>query len=121
VRRVASGAFPVLALLLASGPAGVADPPTLGERAAVIERVSTEPDGTRVLGHLSRTLQAPTDELRTQREQTGRAEDRAPAVTAGGGAGRRGSTASVRGRRRSRDGADAALRTARGGPGFSIW
>jgi hypothetical protein len=154
VRRVVSVAFSGLALVLAAGAAGAADSPTLGERAAIIERVSTEPDGTRVvLGHLSRTLQILTDELRTQREQTGlgwgelfvahliakmggrtldqvvgefrsgksweaiardhrlnldrltadvsrsediverRAEDRAPAVTSGGGSGRRRSTA----------------------------
>jgi len=53
------------------GPAWSADPTTLAERAAAIERASTQPDGTRVvIGHLSRKLGVPVDTLRRQRTQT---------------------------------------------------
>lgn len=62
----------VLATALAAGPAGGADPPTLKDRAAAIERVSTEGDGARVvIGYLSRKLHTPVDELRTERARTG--------------------------------------------------
>lgn len=61
-----------LTLVLGVGPAWSANPPTLEERAAAIERVSTEPDGARVvIGHLSRKLRIPSDTLQTQRKQTG--------------------------------------------------
>jgi hypothetical protein len=72
VHRFASALLSVLAVTLAAGVARAADPQTLEDRAAAIERVSTERDGGRVvLGHLSRKLHMPVDDLRTQREQTG--------------------------------------------------
>jgi hypothetical protein len=72
VRRVPRVLLLAVAAAVLVGPAWGVDPITLEERAAVIERVSTEPDGARVvIGHLSRTLHMPTDELRTQRMQTG--------------------------------------------------
>ncbi len=71
MRRAAS-ALIALAVALGPGPAGGADPPTLEERAAAIERASTAPDGTRVVvGHISRELRIPVETLRTQRTQTG--------------------------------------------------
>lgn len=70
--RVASVLLVALVVVLAVGPVGEAEPPTLAERAAAIERVSTERDGARVvIGHLSRKLRTPVDELQTQRERTG--------------------------------------------------
>jgi hypothetical protein len=49
-----------------------ADPPTLEERAAAIERASNEPDGVRVVvGHISRELRLDAETLRAQRAQTG--------------------------------------------------
>jgi hypothetical protein len=154
VRCVASVALAALALVLAAGPGRATDPPTLGERAAIIERVSTEPDGNprrartylanaahpdrRSAGgaradraRMGRALRRPprgdeggltlgqvvagfrsgtsweaiardhrldldkltADVSRSQDIVERRAEDRAPAVTSAGGAGRRGSTA----------------------------
>lgn len=62
----------VTAALLSAGGAWSADPPSLEERAAAIERASMAPDGNRVvLGHISRTLGIPVETLRAQREQTG--------------------------------------------------
>jgi hypothetical protein len=62
----------VLLVLAGAAPAGGADPPTLAERAAAIERASTAPDGFRVVvGHVSRELGIPVDVLRGQRAQTG--------------------------------------------------
>jgi hypothetical protein len=62
----------VLAIVLAVALARGAEPPTLEDRAAAIERVSTERDGARVvIGHLSRKLQMPVDELRRERQRTG--------------------------------------------------
>jgi len=59
-----------LAVLLSSGAAWGAD--TLSDRAAAIERSSTEPDGMRVvLGHISRKLAIPVEKLRTEHQQTG--------------------------------------------------
>ncbi len=61
-----------LALALRAGSAWSANPPTLEERAAAIERVLTQPDGARVvIGHISRTLGIPSDILQREREQTG--------------------------------------------------
>ena len=52
--------------------AWAADPATLAERAAAIERASTAPDGYRVVvGHLSRELGVPVDVLRAQRLRSG--------------------------------------------------
>jgi hypothetical protein len=49
-----------------------ADPPSLEARAAAIDSASQAPDGVRVVvGHLSRKLGIPVDELRAQRAQTG--------------------------------------------------
>lgn len=60
-----------LALLLGASPAWSADPSTLAERAASIERASTAPDGFRVVvGHLSRELGLGVDVLRAQRLRT---------------------------------------------------
>jgi len=62
----------VIALALGAGPARAANPPTLEESAAAIERVSTERDGIRVVvGHLSRKLRISGDTLQEQRKQTG--------------------------------------------------
>jgi hypothetical protein len=61
-----------LEIVLGIGRAWSADSPTLEERAAAIERASTEPDGDRVVvGHLSRKLDISADTLRRQRTQTG--------------------------------------------------
>jgi hypothetical protein len=61
----------VLFLLAIAAPAWSADP-TLAERAAAIETASTAPDGFRVVvGHVSRELSIPVDELRGQRLKTG--------------------------------------------------
>ena len=70
--RCAASVLIVLAVALGTGPAWSADPPSLEERAAAIERVSKEPDGDRVVvGHISRKLGIPVETLRTQRTQTG--------------------------------------------------
>ena len=59
-----------LAVLIWAGAAWGAD--TLSERAAAIERASTEPDGARVVvGHISRKLAVPVEKLRAERQQTG--------------------------------------------------
>ena len=72
MRHATSVLFAALTVVLAVGPAWSADPPTLAERAAAIERVSTETDGARVvIGHLSRKLHIPTDTLQAQRKQSG--------------------------------------------------
>jgi len=67
--------LPVLTVLVAVfgvTPAWGADPPTLAERAAAIERASTERDGIRVVvGHTSRELGIDVDTLRAQRARTG--------------------------------------------------
>ncbi|MBM3217612.1 MAG: hypothetical protein FJZ38_02840 [Candidatus Rokubacteria bacterium] len=61
-----------LALALVVTQAWGADLATLAERAAAIERASTAPDGFRVVvGHLSRELGLPVDELRAQRLRSG--------------------------------------------------
>ena len=61
----------MLMVLAMGGPAWGAEP-TLAERAAAIESVSTQSDGARVvIGHLSRKLHIPSDTLKAQRTQTG--------------------------------------------------
>ncbi len=71
MRRAASILI-ALTVVLGIGPACSADPPTLEERAAAIERASKGSDGDRVVvGHLSRELRLPVETLRTQRTQTG--------------------------------------------------
>src|SRR5258705_7010601 len=61
----------VLMVLAMGGPAW-SDEPTLAERAAAIESVSTQSDGARVvIGHLSRKLHIPSDTLKAKRAQTG--------------------------------------------------
>jgi hypothetical protein len=58
-------------VLCAIGSAWGADPPTLEELAAGIEKVRSGPDGERVVvGHISRKLELSVDTLRTQRAQT---------------------------------------------------
>lgn len=62
----------VLVLLAGASPAWSADPATLADQAAAIERASTAPDGFRVVvGHLSRELGLPVEILRSQRMTTG--------------------------------------------------
>lgn len=62
----------LLTVVLRAGLAWGADPPTLEQRAAAIDRAATEPDGDRVVvGHMSRTLHLSVEKLRTQRAQTG--------------------------------------------------
>ena len=65
-------AVSILVLVLcAIGPTWGADPPTLEELAAGIEKVRSGPDGERiVVGHISRKLDMSVDSLRTQRAQT---------------------------------------------------
>ncbi len=59
-------------MVLAMGGLAWGAEPTLAERAAAIESVSTQSDGARVVvGHLSRTLHIPSDTLKAQRAQTG--------------------------------------------------
>ena len=58
-------------MLCAIGSTWGADPPTLEELAAGIEKVRSGPDGERiVVGHISRKLDTSVDALRTQRAQT---------------------------------------------------
>ena len=58
-------------VLCAIGSAWGADPPTLEELSAGIEKVRSGPDGERVVvGHISRKLDMSVDSLRTQRAQT---------------------------------------------------
>ncbi|HXJ81946.1 MAG TPA: hypothetical protein VMS64_25080 [Candidatus Methylomirabilis sp.] len=72
MRHVASAIVPLLVMVLSVVMGEGANPPTLEDRAVAIEHVSTQPDGARVvIGHLSRKLHIPTDELQTQRKQTG--------------------------------------------------
>jgi hypothetical protein len=70
--RVASAVLVVLAIVVVIGRAWGADPVTLEEHAAAIERASKAPDGQRVvLGHVSRTLGMSSEALRRERAQTG--------------------------------------------------
>jgi hypothetical protein len=58
-------------VLCAIGSTWGADPPTLEELAAGIEKVRSGPDGERVVvGHISRKLELSVDTLRTQRART---------------------------------------------------
>jgi len=58
-------------VLCAVGSTWGADPPTLEELAAGIERVRSAPDGERiVVGHISRKLDTSVDTLRAQRART---------------------------------------------------
>jgi hypothetical protein len=70
-RSVASSLV-VITVFLAVALAWGADPPTLEELAAAIDKVRSGPDGERVVaGHISRRLAMSVDELRTQRARTG--------------------------------------------------
>jgi hypothetical protein len=72
VKRNALAITIALVVILVVPPVSRADGLTLEECSAAIERVSTEPDGVRVVvGHLSRKLGISVDTLRTQRMQTG--------------------------------------------------
>ena len=72
MRSVISVLLTAVVVAFAGGPVRGADSPTLEERAVAIERVVEEPDGARVvIGHLSRKLHIPTDELQTQHKETG--------------------------------------------------
>ena len=63
--------LPIVLSFVAASLAG-AQAPTLAERAAIIERISTEREGIRVVvGHISREIAIPVDTLRAQRAQTG--------------------------------------------------
>jgi hypothetical protein len=71
MRRVALLGM-LLAFAVAAAPGSAADGPTLEERAAAIEAASAEPDGMRVvLGHISRKLGIPVENLKTEHAQTG--------------------------------------------------
>jgi hypothetical protein len=62
-----------LTLVLASRSVVSAETPTLEEGAAAIEQAASRADGERVVvGHISRKLGIPGEELRTQHAQTGR-------------------------------------------------
>jgi len=61
-----------ITVFLAVGFTCEADPPTLEELAAAIDRVRTGPDGERVVaGHISRKLAVSFEVLRAQRARTG--------------------------------------------------
>ena len=62
----------IVLVLVGTGPAWSAEPVTLADRAAAIERASSARDGFRVVvGHVSRELGIPVDVLRGQRLSTG--------------------------------------------------
>ena len=68
----AASSFVAISMLLAVGFTWGADPPTLEELAAAIEKVRTGPDGERIVaGHISRKLAMSVEVLRTQRARTG--------------------------------------------------
>jgi hypothetical protein len=68
----ATSSLVAIAVFLAVGITWGADPPTLEELAAAIDRVRTVPDGERVVvGHISRKLGLSVEVLRTQRARTG--------------------------------------------------
>jgi hypothetical protein len=72
LRRFTVSVVIALAVGLGTAPAWGADPPSLEELAAAIDRASKEPDGERVVaGHLSRKLGVSVETLRSQRVQTG--------------------------------------------------
>jgi hypothetical protein len=67
-----AGMLIMILIVLLTQPASGADAPSLEERAAVIDRVSKEPDGDRVVvGHISRVLRVPVEKLRAQRAESG--------------------------------------------------
>jgi len=68
----AAASLVAIAVFLAVGFTWGADPSTLEELAAAIDRVRTGPDGERVvLGHISRKLGVSAEVLRAQRARTG--------------------------------------------------
>ena len=70
--RCAASSLVAITVFLAVGFAWGADPPTLEELAAGIDRVRTGPDGERVVaGHISRKLAVSVEVLRAQRARTG--------------------------------------------------
>jgi hypothetical protein len=70
--RYAVSSLVAITVFLAVGFTCGADPPTLEELAAAIDRVRTGPDGERVVaGHISRKLAVSVEVLRAQRARTG--------------------------------------------------
>ncbi len=70
--RRAVRAVTLALVIAAAAPVWGQTPATLADHAAAIERASTAPDGFRVVvGHISRELGIPVDELRTQRLRSG--------------------------------------------------
>jgi hypothetical protein len=70
--RCVAASLVAIAVFLAVGFTWGADPSTLEELAAAIDRVRTGPDGERVvLGHISRKLGVSVEVLRAQRARTG--------------------------------------------------
>src|SRR6266481_5259360 len=68
----AAASLVAIAVFLAVGFTWGADPPTLEELAAAIDKVRTGPDGERVVaGHISRKLGVSVEVLRAQRARTG--------------------------------------------------
>src|SRR5882724_3754173 len=68
----ATASLVAIAVFLAVGFTWGADPATLEELAAAIDRVRTGPDGERVVaGHISRKLAVSVEVLRAQRARTG--------------------------------------------------
>lgn len=69
--RLAISSVIGLAMLLGIGATWAADPPTLEELAAAIDRIRAGPDGERiVVGHISRKLSISVETLRVQQAQT---------------------------------------------------
>ena len=70
--RCVASSLVAITVFLAVGFTWAADPPTLEELAAVIDRVRNGPDGERVVaGHISRKLAVSVEVLRAQRARTG--------------------------------------------------
>src|SRR6266481_2339129 len=70
--RCTASSLIALVVVLGVGLTWGADPPTLEELAAAIERARTGPDGERVVvGHISRKLAVSAEALRAQHAQTG--------------------------------------------------
>ena len=70
--RCTASSLIALVVVLGVGLTWGADPPTLEELAAAIERARTGPDGERVVvGHISRKLAVSAEALRAQRTRTG--------------------------------------------------
>lgn len=69
--RVTASRLIGLAVFLGIGLAWGADPPTLEDLAAAIDRLRTGPDGERVVvGHISRKVAVSVETLRAQQAQT---------------------------------------------------